>query len=93
MNQPRDARGRFLKKGETGEQKQKVITGLKGFDKDFRCMDMQYAPGKSFHVDGRIRVCATGMHFCTTPLNTLSFYSPELNRFALVEASGSFSFS
>lgn len=93
MNQPRDARGRFLKNGEIGEQKTKVITGLKGFDKDFRCMGMQYEPGKSFHIGGRIRVCDTGMHFCTTPLNAFNFYSPELNRFALVEASGSFSFS
>lgn len=93
MNQPRDARGSFLKRGEAGEQKQKVITGLKGFDKDFKCKDMQYEPGESFHVGGRIRVCETGMHFCTTPLNAFDFYSPELNRFALVEASGSFSFS
>lgn len=93
MNQPRDTRGRFIKKDQSGAKEQKVITGLKGFDENLRCMGMQYAEGQHFHVDGRIQICARGLHFCMSPLDVFNFYSPERSRFSFVEASGSFSFS
>jgi hypothetical protein len=71
---------------ENNENKHK--TGFKGFDKDFKCRDMQYEVGKEFTADGVIEPCKNGLHYCENPLDVLSYYGPVGNRFAEVENRG-----
>jgi hypothetical protein len=63
------------------------IKGYKAFDKDMKCRDMQYEVGKEFIHDGKVEVCASGLHSCEYPLDVLRYY-PTDSRFAEVEASG-----
>ena len=63
------------------------MKGFKGFDKDLKCMDLQYEVGKEAAVDGDIELCKRGIHFCENPHDIFSHYAPgENNRFAVVEA-------
>ena len=63
------------------------MKGYKGFDKDLKCRDLQYEVGKETAVDGEIKLCKRGIHFCKNPHDIFSYYVPgENNRFAVVEA-------
>ena len=65
------------------------MKGYKGFDKDLKCRDLQYEVGKEAAVDGDIKLCKRGIHFCENPHDIFSYYAPgENNRFAVVEAKG-----
>lgn len=63
----------------------KIITGYKGFERDFTCRGMQYEVGKTYEIDGKPKLCKRGFHFCTSPLAVFKYYDPT-NRFAIVEA-------
>ena len=63
------------------------MKGYKGFDKDFRCRDFQYEPGKSYETK-KAKACSTGFHFCEHPLDIFKYYPPSGNRFAEVEGDG-----
>ena len=65
------------------------MIGYKGFDKKFRCRDMQYQVGQTYSADGQLRICENGLHFCDTPTAVFEFYPPADCRFAVVEALGS----
>ena len=41
-----------------------------------------------YKIDGEIKICECGFHFCDTPLATFQYYSPNGSRYALVEAVG-----
>jgi hypothetical protein len=61
------------------------VVGYKGFDKDFKCRDMQYEVAKTYETDN-FRLCHSGFHFCTDPLDVLKYYwSGDGSRFATVE--------
>ena len=63
------------------------MKGFKGFDKDLKCMDLQYKVGEETKIDGDIELCKRGIHFCENPHDIFSYYAPgENNRFAVVEA-------
>jgi len=63
------------------------MIGYKGFDKDFKCRDMQYEVGKEYVHDKKIKLCQSGLHFCEHPLDVFCYYPPgELSRYAEVEA-------
>jgi len=64
-----------------------VIKGFKGFDKNLKCRDKQYALNSEFTEDDAI-VCEKGIHFCQNPLDVFSYYNPAESRFAEVEGSG-----
>ena len=64
------------------------MIGYKGFDKDFKCRDFQFKVGETYRIDGEIKMCERGFHFCDTPLKTFQYYSPNESRYALVEAVG-----
>ena len=64
------------------------MIGYKGFDKNFRCRDKQYAVGETYHYDGGLKICECGFHFCKSSLAVFEFYPPTSSRFALVEATG-----
>ena len=63
----------------------KIITGYKGFERDFTCRGMQYEVGKTYVLEGEPKLCESGFHFCTSPLAVFEHYSPT-NRFAIVKA-------
>lgn len=63
----------------------KIITGYKGFERDFTCRGMQYEVGKTYVLEGEPKLCERGFHFCTSPLSVFEHYAPT-NRFAIVKA-------
>ena len=40
-----------------------TLTGFKGFDKDLKCRNKQYALGETFE-EGEASLCNNGLHFC-----------------------------
>src|SRR5690606_37703749 len=65
----------------------KKIRGYKGFDENLKCWDFQYEIGKTYKMDGPIRACERGFHFCEDPHDVLNYYDPT-QRFCIVEGSG-----
>lgn len=63
----------------------KIITGYKGFERDFTCRGMQYDVGKTYVLEGDPKLCERGFHFCTSPLAVFEYYAPT-ERFAIVKA-------
>lgn len=63
----------------------KIITGYKGFDRDWKCRDFQYEVGKTYEIEGEPKLCERGFHFCTSPFEVFEYYAPT-NRFAIVKA-------
>ena len=62
------------------------MKGYKGFDKNWKCRDMQYEVGKTYE-EAEARLCNKGLHFCENPFDVFSYYSPEnQSRYAVVEA-------
>ena len=64
-----------------------IIKGYKGFDKDLKCRDKQYAIGETF-MEEKTKLCDYGMHFCENPHDIFGYYEAgNNNRFCEVEAS------
>ena len=65
------------------------MKGFKGFDKNLKCNDFQYAIGIIATHKGTAKLCSKGLHFCENPLDVLSYYGlRDGNRYAEVEADG-----
>jgi hypothetical protein len=75
----------FLLNQTNMEQK---IKGFKGFDQNLKCRDFQYEQNKSFEMDGDVKACERGFHFCEHPLDVFGYYPPASSRYAEVEGSG-----
>lgn len=67
------------------------IFGVKGFNKDMTCRDMQYEEGKIYKMDEKPECCNNGYHFCENPVDCLSYYSPADSVYHEVEATGNIS--
>lgn len=62
------------------------MKGYKGFEKNWKCRDMQYEVGKTYE-EAEARLCNKGLHFCENPFDVFSYYSPgNQSRYAAVEA-------
>ena len=61
------------------------MIGYKGFDKDFKCRDMQYEVGKTY-IEKEAKLCEKGLHFCENPLDVFAYYAPADGKFAEIEA-------
>ena len=68
-------------------EEQKIIKGVKGFNKDMQCRDFQYAEGKEYDTP-RAKACCEGFHFCENPIDVLKYYAPGDSQYHLVEGSG-----
>ena len=64
------------------------ITAYKGFDKNFQCMGFQYEVGKEYKSGKTVKVCRSGFHACTNPLEVWDYYPVYNSRFAEVELGG-----
>lgn len=66
------------------------MKGYKGFGPGLICRGKQYAENTVFEED-TAKICESGMHFCTRPIDVLKYYPPcdaygNLNDFCVVEA-------
>jgi hypothetical protein len=65
------------------------VKGYKGFDKDLKCLDMQYEVGKDYETKEKpIRCGDKGFHMCKFPFDVFGYYAPAGNRFCEVEGGG-----
>lgn len=69
----------------------KKIIGVKGFNKDMTCRNMQYEEGKTYKIEGKPECCKFGYHFCENPIDCFSYYSPSNSVYHEVEAIGDIS--
>jgi hypothetical protein len=72
-------------------RKAKPVIAYKGFDKDLKCRDYQFAIGKTFKHEGKVEKCKSGFHACENPLDVFEYYDPGDSRFCIVELSGELS--
>ena len=72
------------------EQKEagQKITAYKGLDMDFRGRGFQYEAGKEYKSGKTVKVCRSGFHACTNPLEVWDYYPVCNSRFAEVELGG-----
>lgn len=71
-------------------EKTNSITAYKGFDKNFKCRDIQFEIGKTYKHKGEVSVCNSGFHACENPLAAFKYYQPT-SRFARVKCAGKIS--
>ena len=66
-----------------------TIHGYKGFEPNMTCRGFQYEVGKTYEMDGEIKPCKRGFHFCRNAADVLNYYGGyggEGCRYAEVEA-------
>lgn len=66
-----------------------VKLGIKGFDKDLKCMEHQYKIGETYEMAEKPVLCETGYHYSKTIQDVFRFYpNVDKNRFCIVEILG-----
>ena len=74
------------KKKSAKSAKPVTVRGFKGFTKDLKCRNKQYALGETYE-EAEASLCNHGLHFCEYPLDCLGYYEPGLgSRYAEVIA-------
>lgn len=48
---------------------------IKAMNKDMTCRGLNYEVGKSYQIEGELKMCKNGFHFCDSLDATLSYYS------------------
>ena len=62
------------------------MKGYKGMNADMTCREFQYEIGKTYCVDGDVKLCKNGFHFCKNLKDVFQFYENyKGNRFFEVE--------
>ena len=51
------------------------MKAYKGFTKDMKCRDFQFAEGETYHED-TAKLCEHGFHACEDPIGCFGYYSP-----------------
>lgn len=64
------------------------MKGYKGMDKDMTCRGMHFEIGKTYHINGEIKLCENGIHFCEKLSNVFNFYDMDDSRYFEIEAFG-----
>jgi Pentapeptide repeats (8 copies) len=66
----------------------KTATGYKATDKDMKCRGHQFVIGEWSEVEGEIKECGNGFHFCEQPSGVWGYYSNLTTRVFKIEAEG-----
>jgi hypothetical protein len=61
------------------------ITAFKGFQEDLTCRGFQYKEGETYEQDTPARLCSSGFHAVTSPLDVFSYYPPAESVYHRVE--------
>ena len=64
------------------------MIGYKGFEEDLKCRGFQYEIGKTYEMDGAIKLCERGFHFCEKISDCFTYYPRLSARYAKIEALG-----
>ena len=56
--------------------KMTTIHAFKGFNADLTCKGFQFAEGETFEQDAPAKLCTTGFHAVTSPLDVFAYYPP-----------------
>ena len=50
------------------------LIAYKGFNVDMTCRNFQYEEGKTYEIEGEIKLCKCGFHACINPLDIFNYY-------------------
>src|SRR5574343_1090770 len=50
------------------------MKGYKFMESDMTCLGFQYEIGKEYSLEGELRICESGFHFCENPFYCLEYY-------------------
>ena len=66
------------------------MRGYKMMESDMTCNGFQYEIGKEYFLEGNLKICRNGFHFCKNPFDCLEYYDniEGDKRLFLVEALG-----
>ncbi len=64
------------------------MTGYKATDKDMKCRGHKFELGVWYEVEGELKECEHGFHFCEQPSGVWAYYSEPGTRVFKVEAEG-----
>ena len=65
------------------------MKGYKAFNYDFTCRDFQYEVGKTYEIEGKLKICENGFHFCEELGDVFRYYNfIPVTRVAEVEVLG-----
>jgi hypothetical protein len=66
------------------------MRGYKLMESNMTCKGFQYEIGKEYSLEGKLRICENGFHFCENPFDCLEYYDniESDKRLFLVEAFG-----
>jgi YD repeat-containing protein len=51
------------------------MIGYKGTDFNGYCKNLQYKVGETYSLDGELKICKSGFHFCKNLINVDNYYS------------------
>ena len=65
------------------------MKGYKGIDSDMKCRGYQFEIGMKYRIDGEVKLCENGFHFCEKLADVFKYYEKsEQHRYFEIEASG-----
>jgi hypothetical protein len=66
-----------------------AVVGYKVFNSDMQCRDYQFAIGGTYHINGSLKICENGFHFCKELADCFNYYAfDSSNKVAIVRAIG-----
>ena len=70
-------------KAEKRYDTQGRLIAYKGFNPDMTCRNFQYEEGKTYEIDGEIKLCQRGFHACTNLMDCFNYYCGEIKEDAV----------
>ena len=65
------------------------VKGFKAMNKNLKCREFKFAVGETYTLDGTIKLCEKGFHFCENPFDVYNYYPKEIDTIVCeVEALG-----
>lgn len=64
------------------------MKGYKAYNKGLTCIGFKYEVGKTYYYEDKLKLCASGFHFCVNPIDVLDYYDLADSEFTEVEATG-----